>query len=271
MNRIDTLECPSCGGKLLVGIMAKNSSCAYCANKYLIQREPNGIILKPFMRCPVCNRNDTTINVSVYVRSQLHNNKSTISRTHANMRKIGNEIEPANNKIVLHSQPTQISELVNKLMPPAKPQLTSDINKRKGTSKKVLVSTILCGLLGILSASFYGYIITIIFEEFPNKQATLVYIRVVIYALISFIPLLSSILLFILALPRERVRNKEILDRAGNYHRELLTQFEDQTIRWNTAMEKWNKLYYCGRDDCVFLPDANTVAQIDNMVEYIYQ
>ena len=48
---------------------------------------------------------------------------------------------------------------------------------------------------------------------------------------------------------------------------------EHQRIQgdWKKAMERWDRLYYCGRDDCVFIPGENSSASISKMKEYLFK
>jgi hypothetical protein len=39
---------------------------------------------------------------------------------------------------------------------------------------------------------------------------------------------------------------------------------------WENAMSRWNRLYYCMRDDIVFLPGEDGNASSENMVEFLY-
>jgi hypothetical protein len=41
--------------------------------------------------------------------------------------------------------------------------------------------------------------------------------------------------------------------------------------RWQKAMEKWNELFYCSRDDCVFDPQTRESSSINNMQELLYR
>jgi hypothetical protein len=36
-----------------------------------------------------------------------------------------------------------------------------------------------------------------------------------------------------------------------------------------TALTRWNALYYCSRDDCVFIPGEGTSAPLAKMKEYL--
>jgi len=41
--------------------------------------------------------------------------------------------------------------------------------------------------------------------------------------------------------------------------------------RWQKARSRWEKLYYCERDDIVFVPGEMTSASVANMNTYLYQ
>ena len=41
--------------------------------------------------------------------------------------------------------------------------------------------------------------------------------------------------------------------------------------RWQHAMAKWNDLYYCSRDDTVFLPSARQQAPAAQLMWLLYQ
>ena len=38
---------------------------------------------------------------------------------------------------------------------------------------------------------------------------------------------------------------------------------------WQTAIGRWDKLYYCSRDDCVFIPGEKHSATLDGMQSFI--
>ncbi|MEO8974064.1 MAG: hypothetical protein ABI406_20950, partial [Ktedonobacteraceae bacterium] len=47
------------------------------------------------------------------------------------------------------------------------------------------------------------------------------------------------------------------------------TEYETKLKLYNHALERWNKLYYCHRDDVVYLADR-TYAPIENMMNFLY-
>ena len=41
--------------------------------------------------------------------------------------------------------------------------------------------------------------------------------------------------------------------------------------RWERAMTRWQSLYYCARDDCVFIPGENQAVPLAQMHDYLYR
>lgn len=39
---------------------------------------------------------------------------------------------------------------------------------------------------------------------------------------------------------------------------------------WHTAMKRWNNLYYCKRDDVVFILGQNSSIPADSMMDLLY-
>jgi hypothetical protein len=56
----------------------------------------------------------------------------------------------------------------------------------------------------------------------------------------------------------------------ANYKKQV-AQLQVEIPRWERAMQRWSALYYCARDDGVFIPSENTFVPITQMMDYIYQ
>jgi len=52
---------------------------------------------------------------------------------------------------------------------------------------------------------------------------------------------------------------------------QLSTYEKSELPRWQKAIERWNLLYYCERDDCIFIPSENFPVNVHNMMGYIYK
>jgi len=59
--------------------------------------------------------------------------------------------------------------------------------------------------------------------------------------------------------------------KATETHERQIAEVKAETPRWQHAMENWNQLYYCKRDDIVFVPNKNDWESLDKMMTYIYK
>ena len=63
----------------------------------------------------------------------------------------------------------------------------------------------------------------------------------------------------------------------NKYKKEVIIYNQKKTIREQEysklpkAMERWNKLYYCFRDDCIFIPSEKTYAEVGSIKEYVFR
>jgi hypothetical protein len=73
-----------------------------------------------------------------------------------------------------------------------------------------------------------------------------------------------------------------LLIRSGKNKRLQIAEYEQLVQReiaerqriqgaWKKAIERWNQMYYCGRDDCVSIPREQAYASISKMKEYLYK
>lgn len=267
MSDFITMQCPSCGGNLTIGNNALSLKCEHCGAEHMIRREAGGIILESYARCPVCNRNDKAEKITAILRSQMHNSQGITYQTRTTMVHMGNAMVPVTQQVAIPIQTSQMSELAKHLASPSKPQPNMNIVVRNGPSHFALISAILTAILGIIL--LLGTLVVAIGSMSSSTDALV--FTLLICCPISLTPLGVSALLFIFAVPRERKNNQEKEAIYANKRHEFQLQADEQLKRWNLAMDRWNKLYYCGRDDCVFLPGTNTSAPISNMLEYLYQ
>jgi hypothetical protein len=83
-------------------------------------------------------------------------------------------------------------------------------------------------------------------------------------------PRLSDIVcLQMISYVRKTVENSQREIEEDN--KQKLAGWNKEVLFWNNAMQRWNSLYYCGHDDCVFIPDENTFAPSKKMLEFIYE
>jgi hypothetical protein len=64
---------------------------------------------------------------------------------------------------------------------------------------------------------------------------------------------------------------KQRFDRdLGNYKQKKTTYDRDDLPRWQRAKARWDQLYFCMRDETVFIPSENKAISADNMEKYLY-
>ncbi|MCK6630136.1 MAG: hypothetical protein L6R45_33795 [Anaerolineae bacterium] len=60
--------------------------------------------------------------------------------------------------------------------------------------------------------------------------------------------------------------------KLNQSHRERLARYNNIELpKWEKAMERWEKLYYCYRNDCVFLAGEQESVPISEMNQLLYQ
>jgi hypothetical protein len=62
-----------------------------------------------------------------------------------------------------------------------------------------------------------------------------------------------------------------ILRSVGQGAKKRADEAAAQMPKWELAMTRWNKLYYCARDDGVFDPDERTFIEVEQMMNYLYR
>jgi predicted RNA-binding Zn-ribbon protein involved in translation (DUF1610 family) len=272
MSDFISMQCPSCGGKLSVGSNAISLKCEHCGAEHMIRREAGNIILESYARCPVCNRNDKVEKVSAILRSQTQKSQGITYQQQTTAVRAGNAFIPVTRQVAVPTHSSQVSELAKHLFPPPQPNpvaLNASQTFPDGTSHPALISAIVTGALGAIS--LLCSCITLISMLSSYTTTDTMVITILILGVITILPIAASILLFVLALPRENKKNIEKRAVAEEKRRELQARAGEQVQHWKLAMDRWNRLYYCGRDDCVFLPGMTTYAPVTEMTKYLYQ
>ena len=271
MSDFITLQCPSCGGKLSVGNNVLSLKCEHCGVEHIIRREAGEVILESYARCPVCNRNDKAEKVSAILRSQTHSAQGVAYQTVTTHVNTGFGTTPVSQQVAMPVQTSQMSELAKYLAPPARPEPDKSVIVQEQPSHKSLLGAILFVLagagFGLCTLSvFVAYLSEIgNIKNFFAAAATVLGLFILTLSILGL-----SIFLFVFTVPKERRRNRERKSAYQEKIRQRQQKNEETEKRWTAAMERWNQLYYCGRDDCVFLPGSHTHAPVSAMVEYLY-
>ncbi len=276
MPDLISLVCPSCGGKLQVSPNATMLTCQHCGNEHLVKHEAGGITLEAYARCPQCGRNDKSEKVTAVISSQSQEMSGMEQKNEVVLDMQGRQ------RMITNSVPftrKQISILGQRLAPPDEPQFGPGLQSRGfipagGGSLTVGILAIVVGaVLLIVSACFLlGGISLLVGSSGYQAQDTVT---------MSVIGLIGTIFLFLVGAAGIAL-GIFLIVRSGKNKRAQLAEYqrrvqeeiaERQRIQstWERAMERWNQLYYCARDDCVFVPGENTSASTSKMKEYLYK
>ena len=274
MGDLITLNCPSCGGKLqIINTTTSLLNCIHCGSEHLVRRTGGAVTLESFARCPMCGRNDRVEKVSA-----IYNYKSgaplLISR-----------LKPPDILATqrLRSLPIPELELPDKPEPqeiPEKPQ------------QKVSMIVLNLAFL-IIPAGIFTAIFTSVLPEYKALGVILAILMAAVIAVIAEIP--EDILAFI---EIEKFRRKydqhvidlrdqnaadhqewekEVQERTENHQKEkewILTKNtrrEELKTLFERAYQRWEKLYYCHRDDSVFLPGEGTFVAVEQMKDFLLE
>jgi predicted RNA-binding Zn-ribbon protein involved in translation (DUF1610 family) len=276
MPDLISLVCPSCGGKLQVSPNATMLTCQHCGNEHLVKHEAGEITLEAYARCPQCGRNDRSEKVTAVIASQSQEISGTEQKNDVVFDMQGRQ------RVVTSSVPftrKQVSVLGQRLAPPAEPQFGPGLQSRGfipggGGSPIVGILAIVAGaflLFASICIVLGGLSMLVGFSGNQTQNS----------AIISVIGLIGSIFLFLVG-AAAIVLGIFLIVRSGKNKRAQLAEYqrrvqdeiaERQRIHaaWQKAVQRWNQLYYCARDDCVFVPGENTSASISKMKEYLYK
>jgi hypothetical protein len=246
--------CPNCGGKLQVNPAVDTLICQFCGTEHLIRRNVSGAVsLEAFARCPLCKRNDQVEKATAILNKQTSRSDGIVPQQRIFTDGQGHTYTRMVNVQV---QSTQTSDLAKRLTPPSAPPT-------RATGRPIILLLIFAILsfaagaccfifsaLGLLQSSNFSQP----YEQLGSSMTS---------ALVCSIPLVlgavgMSVLWFFL-------RKKEQQRLAQEQNGINITY-----RRWQQALARWQKLYYCGRDDIVFVPGESNCANVSDMLGYLY-
>lgn len=194
------------------------------------------------IKCPECGKDDKLEKVSAILARETHEFSGGSWETEVYVDKKGKK--HSEDHYVPYSG-TQKSVLAQRLSPPSKPNA--------GLNLPNLVGIILLGLAVVFI--FMGLCGVGIARERNSALA--------FYSIICGSPALVS-----------GAAGVVILMVNGPKYRAKLAHVQQVEIpRWERVMERWNQLYYCSRDDCVFIPSTNQAVPVpvSQMRDYLYE
>jgi len=204
------------------------------------------------LKCPHCGENDKVQKVSAIVAGQTYDIHGTSIESQVYTDKEGKTHYQSSS--VPYSG-TQISVLAQRLSPPRKPSAGSD------TLVFLLVFGLwifaaLCGLM-----SLYVAAVMLFGHSTPYISSTSERIREAV---------MWGGMFMVFAIPAGII-GTVIYKVSSAARKKKLVQVQADMPRWENAVERWNRLYYCFRDDNVFIPSENRGVPISQMMEYIYE
>jgi predicted RNA-binding Zn-ribbon protein involved in translation (DUF1610 family) len=274
-----SLTCPVCGGKLSPAPGATSLVCQHCGTEHLIRHEAGTVILEAFARCPQCSRNDKVEKVTAILASQTH--EIAEPERPADVAPVG----PGAGNIAVTSvaapRRRQMSVLAQKLALPLKPTFTPEIPV-KPDRRNITAGIRTVALAGIIGLSALASITLGLVGVPPQWLEYVPYIE-----LPAGLELTNEVGLIILGVTGLMLCAAPVLIAGalwGSYswgkyqqaeaaYREKLNDIQMERERreraWQQAVERWNQLYYCYRDDCVFIPGAAAWAPLARMADFI--
>ncbi|MGB8214489.1 MAG: hypothetical protein WCE68_13105 [Anaerolineales bacterium] len=240
--------CPSCGGTLQVAPGTDLISCPYCGTEHIIRREVGGsVTLEAYARCPLCKRNDRSEKVSGILTGQTTRSESIIpeqqvytdSQGHAHTKSVNVPVRSV-----------QTSDLARRLTPPDRPAAAA----KGGSAIFILIAGIILAILGI--CGLFVSITGLGSSSSPSQSSILA--GSLICGAIPFI--FAAVLLIYWFFSQKEEKEKAVQKQASA---------AAAAQQWQAAMARWEKLYYCARDDVVFIPGEGTSATLADMPGYL--
>jgi predicted RNA-binding Zn-ribbon protein involved in translation (DUF1610 family) len=263
MSDFITLACPSCGGRLDVAPGASTLVCKHCGGEHMVRREAGAVLLEAFARCPACGRNDRVEKVSAIIDSQTQTAHEVVQRTEV-------VVQGGQQRLITRDVPVarkQASVLAQRLAPPEPPVApapTPQAAARQGRSRlggwAILLGlawgavSLVCGLGPLL------------FDGGPDAESAA--LIGILSTLGCALPLVGGGIL--LALLGRRGQHSAAQARARQRAEEE-ARAAGREARYARARARWEQLYYCYRDGCVFIPSEGDSAPLAEMRAYLYR
>ncbi len=278
-----TLSCPKCGGKRTVTPDTSMVVCEYCGSQYLVNADLRAAVLESQNACPTCHRNDRVEKVSSILHNQIHVIQGTTLQKQAVVTRKGKvhtqEVETPYNA----TQATALAQRLNQ--PPSQPHFppeptrpkpfTIDGYKASGRTKKIfgIVIAVLFILMGVCVAANPSSSSTTSATSSSTAQSS---IGAILICPVTGL-MIGALLWFVGNRQQHQVLIPEALERFQNESRARQDAYEQalearnkQLAGYQKAVENWNNLYFCHRDDCIFVPGSGKSTSVSDLQRYLY-
>lgn len=226
------LSCPKCGGSLEVDEFATKTKCPFCGTEHAIHNDGYGAIQLEFhARCPRCKRNDQSKVLAA----------------------VNRESTPLADLLNPPPQPPHFDTIPDSLEPGVVQRL--ERIQRRNLVELIIVLTVYVTLSAM--ALFFGNA-----ESGVRLSSTTVI--TLLAAVFAYKPVTTRL--------EYRKTKAHLLSGLNSRRKHMLetNRIYDETIsRWEASMAIWQRLYYCYRDDCVFMPNTERCCPPNHLSRFI--
>jgi len=177
---------------------------------------------------------------------------------------------------------TQTSALAEQLRPPKQPEVPSNIQGCTiwGIVFFLIATSPFWGMLLLMIGYMLLMMILMPFADNSTLHFTLngndsditpsMPARIIVSLVGLAMGVAGLIIAFFVARAVFRAINAASKRSAEKRQREI-ADVQAEMARWEHAMQRWNQLYYCERDDLIFIPGEKIGVPREQMMDYIYQ
>jgi predicted RNA-binding Zn-ribbon protein involved in translation (DUF1610 family) len=271
------LACPTCGGKLKVSKNAVSLKCQFCGNEHLVKHDVGGVVmLEAFARCPVCGRNDKSEKVSAVIASQSHEISGVEQKSEVFTTPQGQQQTIVRDVPFTRKQVSVLGQRLAAPLPPDPSRFPAFPPAPGSGGRGWGAAAILIGILGLLLAC--GLVIAAI-SSLVESLGSYAYSGALDSAIVGvalaggggFVGLfgLGFVSLGIMLTARARRSNSGAVQRYQEQVEAVKQEHARIQAGYERAVRRWRDLYYCARDDCVFVPGEGSSAPLAKMNEYL--
>jgi len=226
---IIALSCPKCGGSLQIDEFSTKAKCPYCGTESIVHNDGSG-----------------AIELEYHARCPRCNRNDQVRALTALCRE-GNTLSDqlaAPKKPKLKSVPKELS--------------TMDLEMKDVAIHSV--SYLIFGVMTIIGLWGFG-----MFFGIPGKSVGGGIVFLLIY--------IVYLLLYFKARKDSDASHQSGMDNTISKRKENIAVLTEEnrikTNLWEKKMDVWRRLYYCSRDDCVFLPNIDKAAPPNSLSKLI--
>jgi len=194
------------------------------------------------------------------------------------MRVVPNQYgQPMYKHVAVPKTVTQSSALAKNLTPPEKPKpLPKPMPKPLPTRKSN--PTLAFGII-LMVFAIVGVVLSIIgtavgFSQNFDSPLAIPLLCLVPTILAGALGLLLTIL-GIVSIGKRKLKYQLEVTQTVQENKNAFQNWQEANERimqnWQNAIDRWEALYYCHRDDCVFIPGKDRYAPVDKMKQFLFK